>query len=100
MLSALENLNNKQDRAYRYQQAQSDERNNQKNLCHACTTKHSMFCCMPEHRLLSGADMWARIQVWWIRTHDQWLEAELALAFAVVLAAVATVSLRFLFESL
>lgn len=44
--------------------------------------------------------MWARIQVWWIRTHDRRLEAELALALAVVLAAVVTVSLRFLFESL
>jgi hypothetical protein len=44
--------------------------------------------------------MWARIQVWWIRTHDQRLNDELALAVAVVLAAAVTASLRFLFESL
>lgn len=37
---------------------------------------------------------------WWTDNQDRRLEAELALIVAVVLAAVATASLRFLFESL
>ena len=41
-----------------------------------------------------------RIVQWWTDTHDQRQEAELAAALAVVLAAVVTASLRFLFESL
>lgn len=41
-----------------------------------------------------------RIFQWWTDSQDRRLEAELALAVAVVLAAVATASLRFLFESL
>jgi|APAra7269096714_1048519.scaffolds.fasta_scaffold23592_5 hypothetical protein len=44
--------------------------------------------------------MWARIQTWWTDTQDRRLEVEFALALAVVLAAVATVSIRFLFKSL
>jgi hypothetical protein len=39
-----------------------------------------------------------RIFQWWIDTQDRRLEAELAAALAVVLAAVATASLRYLFE--
>ncbi len=41
-----------------------------------------------------------RISQWWTDTQDRRLEAELAGALAVVLAAVVTASLRFLFESL
>lgn len=41
-----------------------------------------------------------RISQWWTDNQDRRLEAELALAVAVVLAAVTTASLRFLFESL
>jgi len=41
-----------------------------------------------------------RIAQWWIDSQDKRLEAELAAALAVQLAAVSTVSLRFLFESL
>lgn len=44
--------------------------------------------------------MWARIQTWWADTQDWRLEAELALTLAVVLAALATARVRFLFESL
>ncbi|MGM4886041.1 hypothetical protein AB8A20_11825 [Tardiphaga sp. 604_B6_N1_1] len=44
--------------------------------------------------------MQSRINQWWTDTHDQRQEAELAAALAVQLAAVATVSLRFLFEAL
>jgi len=44
--------------------------------------------------------MQRRISQWWTETQDRRLEAELALALAVVLAAVATASLRFLIESL
>jgi len=44
--------------------------------------------------------MWVRLQLWWIDSQDRRLEAELAAALAVVLAAVATASLRFLFASL
>jgi hypothetical protein len=42
----------------------------------------------------------SRITQWWTDTHDQRQEAELAAALAVMLAAVATVSLRSLYESL
>jgi hypothetical protein len=38
--------------------------------------------------------MQSRICYWWKDTHDQKQEAELAAALAVMLAAVATVSLR------
>jgi hypothetical protein len=44
--------------------------------------------------------MQSRIREWWTDTHDQRQEEELAAALAVQLAAVATVSLRVLFESL
>jgi hypothetical protein len=44
--------------------------------------------------------MQSRIGQWWTDTHDQRQEAELAAALAVQLAAVATVSLRLLFEYL
>jgi hypothetical protein len=49
---------------------------------------------------LPGSDMQSRIGQWWTDTHDQRQEAELAAALAVQLAAVATVSLRLLFEAL
>lgn len=41
-----------------------------------------------------------KIPQWWTDSQDRRLEAELAAALAVVLAAVATASLRLLFESL
>jgi hypothetical protein len=50
--------------------------------------------------VLAGSGMQSRIGQWWTDTHDQRQEAELAAALAVQLAAVATVSLRLLFESL
>ncbi len=43
--------------------------------------------------------MWVRLQLWWTDAQDGRLEAELAAALAVVLAAVVTASLRLLFES-
>ncbi|KZD21331.1 hypothetical protein [Tardiphaga robiniae] len=50
--------------------------------------------------VLPGSDMQSRIGQWWTDTHDQRQEAELAAALAVMLAAVATASLRSLYESL
>jgi hypothetical protein len=50
--------------------------------------------------VLPGSDMQSRIGQWWTDTQDQRQEAELAAALAVQLAAIATVSLRLLFESL
>jgi hypothetical protein len=44
--------------------------------------------------------MQSKIGQWWTEAHDQRQEAERAAALAVQLAAVATVSLRLLFESL
>jgi hypothetical protein len=41
-----------------------------------------------------------RIAQWWTDRQDRRLEAELAASVAVVLAAVAMASLRFLFETL
>lgn len=48
--------------------------------------------------VLSGAAMRRRISRWWVDTQDRRLEAELAGAVAVVLAAVVTASLRLLFD--
>lgn len=44
--------------------------------------------------------MQSRITQWWTDTHDQGQEAELAAALAVMLAAVATASIRSLYDSL